>query len=248
MKNRLTSIIIVLCVACSLALPVGATNSSSSKELEYQASNTEITPIAEDEMVIKDASFLSNATISKKSLGNDVYSIELRNPEYSSIDPGTGKRISTAATLIAFSKEELTAIEQKVEAATSNLIQKPKDNNWGDFGGSLYLESTLFYDITYVSGQARYKIELVRVKYLVRNGTSCTNRSVTFVCNMALHNASNVTTQISPNAGNPCSVDAPYYWPYVSHEGLRYGAFFYCTVQRPSGETKQCSLYHDLFN
>lgn len=244
MKTRLSSLILVLCITCSLALPVGAANSSA-PELEY--ANTEITPVETEEMLINDAEFLSNAVISEKSLGNDVYAIELRSPKGSSVDPETGKHVSSVAALIAFSKEELTTIEQNVRAAAETVHQKPKDNNWEDFGHSLYLESIIFYTLKYVSGEAHYKMDSVRVKYQVRDGTSCIGRSVKFVCNMAEFSDDDVVETIPNSAGNPYTVNAPYTWQYVSAAGLRCGAFFYCTVQRPGGENDECSLYNDLF-
>ena len=238
MKKRLTSMVMALFVACSLIVPVGAVDSPECME---------ITPIAQDEMVINDADFLANATVSTKALGNDVYAVELYNPNDLSIDSKTGKHVRTVATLVAFDKDELTAIEQNVQAATRSIATKPKDNGWADFGSSLYLQSIISYDIKYTSSDTLYKMSSVQVKYQVRNGTSCKSRSVKFVCNMALHNTGDVPVSIASSAKNPCTVNAPSAWPYLSQEGLRYGVFFYCTVQRPSGETKQCSLYNDVF-
>ena len=82
MKKRLTSMVMALFVACSLIVPVGAVDSPECME---------ITPIAQDEMVINDADFLANATVSTKALGNDVYAVELYNPNDLSIDSKTGK-------------------------------------------------------------------------------------------------------------------------------------------------------------
>lgn len=241
MKKRLTSLFVVLCVALSLVIPASAAG--------VEKPTVEFETITEEEMIVNDAEFLADATVTTKDLGNDVYQIELRNQEEPCIDSEVGDITSTSAAIVAFGEEELEEIEKSIQDAVimASSTGKTKSNNWGHMGNSIYLETTIHYEYKTASPETLYKMTSVTTKVQVRDGTTFSNRSVKFVSNMALQNVPSKTVTIPSGAASTYNVVAPTSWTYVSSTGLLYGVHFYCTAQRPSGESQSIDFYNDLF-
>ena len=241
MKKRLMSLLLMLCVAFSLVVPVSAADT------ETQA--VEFETIAEEEAIINDVEFLANATVTKKDLGNDTYGIELREREKPKVDSEVGEASRTSAVIVAFGEEELEKVEKSVQKATimASTSSKTKASGWIYMGNSLYVETTINYTYNSSSGQTLYKMTSVTTKVQVRNGTTYSNRSVKFTSQMALQTGLTQTVNIPASAASTYNVPAPSSWGYVSSQGLLYVVYFYCTALRPSGESERITFYKDLF-
>lgn len=247
MKKKVTSMLLGVALMFTLLVPAMAAGPEEGIESETVVATEEFQAIPEEEMVINDAEFLADATISTTSLGNDVYEIEVRGEE-SGATAESGEASSVSASIIAFGEEELGKIEDSIQrAATGTGSSDPKASGWVYMGNSLYLETTINYSYKTVSGEKMYKMTSVKTKVQIQNGTTFSNRSVKFVSHMALQTGKEFTKAISSSAPSTCTVSAPSDWGYVTKEGLLYGVHFYCTANRPGGNSQKIDFYHDLF-
>ena len=88
----------------TLVVPAMAAEPEEGIESETVVATEEFQAIPEEEMVINDAEFLADATISTTSLGNDVYEIEVRGEE-SGATAESGEASSVSASIIVFGEE-----------------------------------------------------------------------------------------------------------------------------------------------
>ena len=247
MKKKVTSMLLGVALMFTLLVPAMAAELEEGIESETVVATEEFRAIPEEEMVINDAEFLADATISTTSLGNDVYEIEVRGEE-SDATAESGEASSVSASIIVFGEEELGKIEDSIQrAATSTGSSDPKSSGWKYMGNSLYLETTINYSYKTVSNEKMYKMTSVKTKVQVKDGTTFSNRSVKFVSRMALQNVNDVTKTISSSAASTYTVSAPSNWGYVTKEGLLYGVHFCCTANRPGGNSQNIDFYHNLF-
>lgn len=243
MKKRLTSLLLMLCVAFSLMIPVSAAEEKSRNV------GAELVPI--EETLMNNQKFLVDMTVTKKEIEKDVFEFTMID-EKEFVDNGVSKGESRVATIIAFSEEEAVRIEKNIAQAreAGTRVGGTVPGSGWFLGSSLYMECVLSYDMVTISGARYYKMTSIRTKVSTNSGTILKSRSVKFAV-MAVTQQDNAylnesVTNIPSSASLTYSISAPSSWPYV-REGAMLGANFSCTAARPSGSAQTYTIGAPVF-
>lgn len=274
MKERLVSLIIIMCITAVLIVPAGATGINpelgADEEKEYIAGD-EVTKLFasnlfgdEPEATINDEFFFTNANISERQLRGNVtefkYTLE-RKIDYTSSNKYINKDSSEemesdAISIFAFdtaTAQGIRAWNEQIEMARvtdSSLAPPPRYF----LNQTVKLENALRYTTNVDNNITYYRITKGWVKSTINSGTTLLTKNLNYGC-VGMRYGDNAPINISNTlnilySSNPFTTYAPAQLPYVSPLPTGSGVLgitLEVTVKK-NGITHLCQFSNNVFN